>query len=186
LNGVVRWSRSIGFAVVLAVTCGLVAPAAAATGHASAVRVRYVLAPTWLPAGYSATGGGWVTPAGGLHVYPDAQASVSRFEVGSDTSTTPPVLFTLEYFGFHNPGSKNIRLTATPTGSSSAPPGPTVTLGRRQVALTSYTQGVFYNQVTDASWTENGDAILLTAQGLSLSQVGRFISDLAERRAPHP
>jgi hypothetical protein len=167
------------------VTCGLVAPAAAATGHADTVRVRYVLAPTWLPAGYSASGGGWVTPAGGLQVYPDARVSSSRIEVGSDTSTTVPVLFTLEYFGFHDPESKRIWLTATPAGSSSDPRSSTVTLGHRRVALTSSTQGVFHNPVTDASWTEKGDAIILTAQGLSPSQVSRFISGLAERTPPH-
>jgi hypothetical protein len=185
LNGMVRWARSIGLTGALVVTCALVAPAAAATGHAHAVRVRFVLTPTWLPAGYSASGGGWVTPAGGLHVYPDTQVSASRIEVGSQTSTTLPVLFTFAYFGFHDPESKSIRLTATPVGSSVAPLGSTVTLGRRHVALASSTQGVFHNPVTNASWTENGDAIVLIAQGLRPSQVSQFISGLAERTPSH-
>ena len=65
---------SIGLTAAIAVAFCLFAPevpANAAVGHSDSVRVSFVLAPTWLPSGYSATCGGWVTPPGGLRVYPN-------------------------------------------------------------------------------------------------------------------
>ena len=91
------------------------------------------------------------------------------------------VLFTLYYYGFHNAFSKYIKLTATPKDSFTST-GPTVALGQRLVTLASSTRGV---TLTDASWVEKGDRILVLTLGLTRAQVARFISGLVERTPPH-
>jgi hypothetical protein len=68
----------------LVLSSGLALEPAAATEQARTVHVRFVLEPSWLPAGYSANGGGWVVPSGGLHVYPKTGVTASGISVGSD------------------------------------------------------------------------------------------------------
>ena len=167
---------------------GLALGPAAATNYGRRDPVRFVLEPSWLPAGYSPTGGGWVSPAGGLHVYPEAGGAASVITVGSapDTQRSTPVLFTLNYYGFHNPESKSIRLVATegfpePTDGDSRG---TLSLGGRSVTIASHTEGVFHNVVTTASWDERGDSVLLITEGLTTNQAAHFVRGLIERKPP--
>jgi hypothetical protein len=177
-------------AVGLVLSTGLALEPAAATEQARTVHVRFVLEPSWLPAGYSANGGGWVLPAGGLHVYPEAGVSASVMSVGADkqqdTQQNLPVLFALSYYGFHNPESKSIRLIASkqaspPTGGNNQG---TLRLNGRRVILTSHTEGVLHNIVTTATWVERGDAVIVTTEGLTTAQTSRFITGLAEHKPP--
>jgi hypothetical protein len=119
-----------------------------------------------------------------LLVYPRTGA-VTLFSVGAKKKqqSSTPVLFSLSYFGYHNPESKSIRLTATKQVFPPAVNGRqgSVRLGGRTVAMTSQTQGVFHNPVTTVSWNERGDSILVTAEGLTVSPVDRFIKGLTER-----
>ncbi len=96
------------------------------------------------------------------------------------------MLFTLDYYGFHNPESENIRLIAsrglplpTDAGSRGA-----LRLGGRSVTMASHTEGVFHNVVTTASWDERGDSVLMTAEGLTTAQASRFIRGLVEHEPP--
>ncbi len=162
-------------------------PAAATKGDRS-VPVRFVFEPSWLPAGYSASGGGWVTPAGGLQVYPRTGVAASVFSVGSapERQRSTPVLFTLDYYGFHNPESKNIRLIASkglPLPMDGNRQG-VLRLGGRNVTMASHTEGVFHNVVTTASWDERGDSVLMTTEGLTTAQASRFIRGLVEHAPP--
>jgi len=172
----------------------------AAARQARPVEVTFVLEPTWLPSGYSTTGGGWVKPPGGLQVSPDSGVGVAQFEIpakeGSNSATSQAAarsgtkstqaLFTLSYFGFHNPESKSIRLVATTEPSPSFQPhgGTVQKLNGRRVTITSYTQGIFHNIVAFASWDERGDLVTVATQGLTTNQVARFISGLTERKPP--
>ena len=153
---------------------------ASASGHNRPIRVTYVLKPTWLPSGYSTSGGGWVSPPGGLRVYPDTDAE-SVFIEGSDKHPTVPVLFTLSYYGYHNPESKTITVMATPAKSAGPGPAtPNTKVGHRRVALYTYTQGALHNLNVDVSWVENGDLIEVTTQGLTTDQVAMFVNGLAQ------
>jgi hypothetical protein len=145
--------------------------------------VHFVLEPSWLPRDYSTTGGGWVSPAGGLHVYPRTGAAASVVTVGSGKSHQTPVLFTLDYYGFHNPESKSIRLIAVKEYSPQASYG-SVRLDGRLVTLTAHTEGMFHNNVTTASWDEHGDAVTVTTEGLTTGEASRFIKGLVERTPP--
>jgi hypothetical protein len=74
-----------------------------------------------------------VEPAGGLKVGKKAGVSAGLLTVGPDSKTRPnPVLFTLSYYGYHDPESKSIRLTATHYGFPAT--GNLKTLGGRRVA----------------------------------------------------
>jgi hypothetical protein len=170
---------------VLLSTGTALGPAGAAK-QAAPVPVRFVLEPSWLPAGYSATGGGWVAPAGGLHVYPEAGANASVFTVGSGKQQNTPVLFTLSYYGFRNPESKNIRLIASKEVSPSTDGNDkgTLRLDGRSVIMTSHTEGVFHNIVTTASWVERGDTVFVTTEGLTTAETSRFITGLVEHKPP--
>jgi hypothetical protein len=174
-------AASAGAGLVL--MTGLAVGAAGAANPDSSVPVRFVLEPSWLPGGYSASGGGWVTPAGGLHVFPNSGANAMTVSVGRDGQQSTPVLFALSYYGFHNPESKSIRLLAFNESSPLRIPN-TVRLNGRTVALTSYTEGAFHNVVTTAQWDEHGDAIALTTEGLTTDQTSRFIKGLVEHRPP--
>jgi len=172
----------------LVLSTGLALGSAAAAPQVHTVPVRFVLEPSWLPAGYSATGGGWVTPAGGLRVYPKTgdTASVISVGSGSEKQQNSPVLFTLSYYGFHNPESKSIRLIAStevsPPTDGDRPS--TLKLDGRRVTMTSHTEGALHNIVTTASWTQRGDAIIVTTEGLTTHQTSRFITGLVEHKPP--
>jgi hypothetical protein len=57
-----------------------------------------------------------VSPPGGLRLYPNAGSELVLIE-GSNKHPTVPVLLTLSYYGYHNPESKNITVTASPAKS---------------------------------------------------------------------
>jgi hypothetical protein len=168
----------------LVLSSGLALEPAAATEQARTVHVRFVLEPSGHPAGYSANGGGWVVPSGGLHVYPKTGVTASVVSVGSDkqqdTQQTVPVLFTLSYYGFHNPESMSIRLIASKQVSPSMNGNRqgTLRLNGRRVTLASHTEGEFHNIVTTASWVERGDAVIVTTEGLTTVLTSRLISGI--------
>ena len=170
----------LAFAALTVMTVlGFQSPASA-SGHNRPIRVTFVLKPTWLPSGYSTSGGGWVSPTGGLRVYPNTDAE-SVFIEGSDKHPTVPVLFTLSYYGYHNPESKTITVMATPAKSAGPGPAtPNTKVGHRRVALYTYTQGALHNLNVDVSWVENGDLIEVTTQGLPIDQVAMFVNGLAQ------
>ncbi len=155
--------------------------AAASSPGRPPVRVTFVLKPTWLPSGYSASGGGLVSPPGRLQVYPNT-GTESVLIVGSNKHPTVPVLFTLTYYSDHNPESKTIRVLATPAKSAGPrPAAPNAKFGHRKVALYSYTQGALHNLNVDVSWVEDGDSIQVTTQGLPTDQVTRFVTHLVQK-----
>ena len=130
-------------------------------------------------------GWGWISPPGGLRVYPNTGVSASLIIEGSKKQPTVPILFTLSYYGYHDPESKNIMVTASPTKSTGGLPGPpNTTLNHRKVSVSSYTQGVFHNLNVDISWREDGDAVDVTTQGLPILQAERFVEGLAKGAPP--
>jgi hypothetical protein len=145
----------------------------------------FVLLPTWLPPGFSASGGGWVEPVGGLSIGGGVGEIAT---VGpSGTAAKPrqnPVLFSLSYYGYHDPESKNIRLTAFRLGSP--PQGSLETLGGRHVQLSSAYQPGYYggNTNSSASWAEHGAYIEVMAQGITKTQLAQFVAGLKEHRPP--
>jgi hypothetical protein len=177
----------VSAALTVVVALG-VSSAASAAGSHRGVRVTFVLSPTWLPSGYSTSGGGWISPPGGLRVYPNTGVTESIIAAGSKKYPNVPVLFTLDYYGFHDPESKNIDVTATPAKSPGfAPAIPNATLHHRRVSLYSYTQGALHNLNVDLSWVEDGDAIDVTTQGLPVAQAERFVEGLVKKDPPrHP
>ena len=158
--------------------------------EARPARVSFVLEPTWLPAGFSASGGGWVTPPGGLHVSPGSQAAVSTFASGGVGSSSVQVLFTLDYYGYHSPITQSIHLSAIPWTSPSivsASPHPNfVRAGRRDIDLNTSTPGAGSSAepATFAIWTERKVLVQVTAQGITRAQLIRFVVGLAERPPP--
>lgn len=161
-------------------------PTVASASGPSHAKPAFVLEPTWLPTGFSASGGGYVKPPGGLKVGNEAGASVSILSVGPESTTRPdPVLFTLSYFGYHNPESKSIRLTALQSGVALS--GGLKTLGGRHVALSSqFVPGYFGgNTDSNASWVEHGVYMQVSAQGISEAQLARFVTGLKEHSPPH-
>ena len=146
----------------------------------------FVLEPTWLPPGFSASGGGWVEPVGGLIV---GNTGGETTEIlgpgGADTNTRlNPIFFTLSYYGYHNPESKNIRLTATRYGYP--PRGNLEALGGRHVEVSSnFVPGYFGgNTDSSASWVEHGTYVTVMAQGITKAQLARFVAGLKEHPPP--
>ena len=141
----------------------------------------FVLLPSWLPPGFSASAGGWIKPVGGLKV--GSQTGVSVEFGGASPESKPladPVLFTLSYYGYHNPESKNIRLIATRYGSR--PQGSLQSLGGRRVEVHSkFVPGYFGgNTNSSASWVEHDEYVSVMAQGITKAQLSRFIAGLKE------
>ena len=186
-GGVLR-RRATALPVLIALASVVVAhvpSAASATDQHHRVRVSFVLRPKWLPIGYSVSGGGSVSPPGGLRVYPNTGVSASLIIEGSNKHPIVPILFTLDYYGYHDPESKNIMVTASPTESAGVLPGPpNTTLHHRRVSVSSYTQGVFHNLNVDISWREGGDVVDVTTQGLAIGQAERFVEGLAKGAPP--
>jgi hypothetical protein len=116
-------------------------------------------------------------------VYPEAGAGAGIVTLGSGTSHQTPVLFTLAYYGFHNPESKSVRLIAV-KGSLPQRSHDTARLDGRLVTLTSHTEGAWHNNVTTASWNERGDVVTVTTEGLTTRQASRFIRGLVEHSPP--
>jgi len=181
-----RWAPALSLSVALAaLVVSSVPPAASAAAQHHQVQVSFVLRPTWLPSGYSVSGGGWISPSGGLRTYPNTGVSASLIIVGSNKHPTIPILFTLDYYGYHDPESKSIMVTASPTKSGGVLPGPpTTTLNHRRVSVYSYTQGALHNPNVDISWIEDGDAIDVTTQGLPIAQAERFVEGLVKKPPP--
>ena len=122
-----------------------------------------------------------MSPPGGLQVYPNT-GTESVLIVRSNKHPTVPVLFTLTYYGYHDPESKTIRVMATPAKSAGPRPAtPNTKLGHRKVALYSYAQGALHNLNVDVSWVEDGDLIQVTTQGLPTDQVIRFVNRLVQK-----
>lgn len=182
--------RTAGFLAVALLTVSSVAgleSAASAAGHSRPVRVTFALTPTWLPSGYSISGGGWISPVGGLRIYPNTGEGETVIIAGSKKrSPMIPVLFTLNYYGYHDPESKSISVMASPAKAvDEIGPGPlNAKIGKRNVALYHYTQGAFRNLNVDVSWLEHGDVIEVTTQGLPMNLVERFVAGLVEKN-PH-
>ncbi len=104
---------------------------------------------------------------------------------GSNRHPTVPVLFSLEYYGYHDPESESIWLTASPANSPG--PGaakPNKTFGHRRVALYTYTQGALHNLNVDVSWVEDSDVIEVSTQGLAVAEVERFVESLVKKNPP--
>jgi len=151
--------------------------------------VTFVLRPTWLPTGYSISGGGWISPSGGLRVYPNTGVSDAVLTAGSSKQRSVPILFTLNYYGYHDPESKDITLTASPAKSPGAgTPRPNTKLGRRRVNVYTYTQGALRNLNVDIEWVEGDDSMVVTTQGLPTAQAEHFVEGLTRERPPrsHP
>jgi hypothetical protein len=145
----------------------------------------FVLLPSWLPPGFSASAGGWIKPVGGLKIGDKAGVSVEYGAVGPESKPrVDPVLFTLNYYGYHNPESKNIRLTATRYGF--APKGSLETLGGRHVEVSSKFEPGYFggNTNSSASWVEHGEYVDVMAQGISKAQLSRFVAGLKEHPPP--
>lgn len=145
----------------------------------------FVLLPTWLPPGFSASGGNYVKPVGGLKVGNKVGVSVETVRAGHTNPQPDPVPFTLRYYGYHNPESKNIWLIATRYGYG--PRGRLQKLGGRHVALESrFVPGYFGgNTNSSAAWVEHGLFISVQAQGITKAQLARFVAGLKEHPAPN-
>jgi hypothetical protein len=146
--------------------------AAGRVEHARGPTLAFVLEPTWLPAGFSASGGDSVEPTGGLNVG------------GRQDSSSHRTLFTESYFGYRNPEDKSLRLSAFRfTGPRL---GGTRRLAGRRVVLTSSSQAGPYGATTDTSaiWTERGVLVIAVAQGVTDAQMAHFVAGLREHAAP--
>jgi hypothetical protein len=145
------------------------------------------LTPTWLPPGFSASGGGYVDPPGGLKFGSAVDVSVGLVSTNVPTAaqaTAVPVVFTLDYYGYHNPESKSIRLMGVKYGFR--PSGATTALGGRHVMLSSsFVPGYFGgNTNSGASWVERGLSFNVMAQGITKGQLARFVAGLKEHAPP--
>lgn len=141
----------------------------------------FVLLPSWLPPGFSASAGGWIKPVGGLKTGSKVGVSVEYGGVGPESKPrVDPVLFTLSYYGFHNPESKSIRLIATRYGDP--PQGSLETLGGRHVEISSKFEPGYFggNTNSSASWVEHGEYVSVMAQGITKAQLSRFVAGLKE------
>lgn len=178
----------LGAALLAATVATSIQSAAFASGRHRPVTVAFVLRPTWLPSGYSTSGGGWISPAGGLRVYPNTDVTESVISTAPGRQPTIPVLFTLDYYGYHDPESQSILVMASPAKPPSLPPAkPNTTIDRRRVSLSTDTQGALHNLNVDVSWIEGGDVIDVSTQGLPVAQVTRFVAGLARAHPPrHP
>ncbi len=151
----------------------------------ASVHLGFVLLPSWLPPGFSASAGGWIKPVGGLKIGNKAGVSVEYGGVGPEAKPrVDPVLFTLSYYGYHNPESKNIRLTTTRYGYP--PQGSLETLGGRHVEISSkFEPGYFGGNInSSASWVEHGTYVVVMAQGITKAQLARFVGGLKEHPPP--
>jgi hypothetical protein len=152
----------------------------------ASVHPTFVLLPTWLPPGFSASGGGWIKPVGGLKIGNGGGVTTEILgPAGADSKTRQnPTLFTLSYYGYHNPESKNIRLTATRYGFP--PQGSLQTLGGRHAEVNSNFQPGYFGGNTDssASWVEHGAYVVVMAQGITKAQLARFVAGLKEHPPP--
>jgi hypothetical protein len=154
---------------------------------AHATRPAFVLTPTWLPPGFSASGGGYVDPPGGLKFGAAVDVSVGIASTGATPvgqAKTIPVVFTLDYYGYHNPESKSIRLTGLRNGFPAS--GTTTALGGRHVSLaSSFSPGYFGgNSTSSASWVERSVYFNVIAQGITKGQLARFVAGLKEQAPP--
>jgi len=169
--------KSVALATVfLGLSLGLWYPPAGAAdrGHDGA-RVSFVLAPRWVPPGWT---GATVYPGGGLTIYPRSRAetrgaSSGTRSHGSGSLSTPP-LFTLTYYDELN-ATNFVYLNATPLTGKGWPP-------RRDVKVASQRQsgGTFAVTYTFATWEERGDLVVVFANGLTSAQLTRFIDSLVE------
>lgn len=151
----------------------------------ASTHLGFVLLPTWLPPGFSASGGGWIEPVGGLRIGNKTGVSVEYLGVSPESKPRAnPVLFTLSYYGYHNPESKNIRLTATRYGFP--PQGVFEALGGRHVEVNSAFEPGYFggNTNSSASWVEHGVYVDVMAQGITKTQLARFVAGLKERPPP--
>jgi hypothetical protein len=143
--------------------------------------VSFVLAPSWLPPGFSITGGDYVE--GGLELGRATEVSASLDQSGS-APKADRALFALDYYGYHQPGRENIRLLALQFGS----PGTAATtpLGGRHVILSShFDPGGFVGNVdTTATWVEHKTYLQVVAEGITESQLARFVAGLREQSPP--
>lgn len=124
-------------------------------------------------------------PVGGLKVGNKAGVNAGIISVGSGSKTrTDPVLFTLTYYGYHDPESKNLHLVASVYGFGRL--ARLQTVGGRHVALGSaFVPGYFGGNTNSfASWFERGAFISITAQGITKVQLARFVAGLKEHPAP--
>jgi hypothetical protein len=149
----------------------------------STVRPGFVLSPTWLPSGWSASGGGYVDPVGGLRLGNNVGVSVN-FPGPGGSPRPDPSLFTLSYYGYHDPETKTIFLNALRYGPT--PSAKTSVLGGRHVFLTTRIDPTGFVAVTDttARWVERGIYFDISAQGVSEQQLARFVAGLKEVGPP--
>ena len=122
-------------------------------------------------------------PAGGLRLGKKAGVTVTQFGPGVP-SRADPVLFTLTYYGYHDPETKSIRLTALRFAST--PTARRISLGGRRTLLASHVDNSGFVPVTQtyASCVERHVGIDVTAQGLTRQQLARFVADLKEEPPP--
>ncbi len=121
-------------------------------------------------------------PVGGLKVGNQTGVNVEFGEASPESKPlADPVLFTLSYYGYHNPESKNIRLIATRYGSP--PQGSLQSLAGRRVEVHSkFVPGYFGgNTNSSASWVEHDEYVSVMAQGITKAQLSRFVAGLKER-----
>ncbi|HVC71015.1 MAG TPA: hypothetical protein VNC61_12235 [Acidimicrobiales bacterium] len=124
-------------------------------------------------------------PPGRLELGNAEGEKVSILSVGSKPATRQgPVLFALTYYGYHDPESKNIRLTALRDGFT--PPGTLETIGGRRVASSSqFVPGYFGgNADPNAAWVERGVYMQVSAQGITEAQLAQFVAGLREHSPP--
>jgi len=146
-------------------------------------RVGFVLVPKWLPSSFSATGGDSVDPPGGLRLgsHPGHRYSASSSNAaGSD----PTVLYTLDYYGYHDPESKSIHLEALRGGH--VPSGKASEVGDRSVVLTSQFDPIGFagTTVSRASWRERGVTFDVIASGIDRNALAHFVAALREQPPP--
>ena len=184
--------RAVSWTLLVTILVLVVAAAASSvvtspTPNKVATNKAFALLPRWLPPGFSATGGGGVYPPGGLHIGGVAETVL---EAASGSGRPPPLpkpnrdLFTLAYFGYHDPVKMIWAYTAQ--YSFGTGPGPFVHLGGRKVSIDSTidTSGFVPIRQVYASWIEHGVEIDLSAQAVSETQIERFIANLKEE--PYP
>jgi hypothetical protein len=172
----------MSFVLPMLMVAGCAASGPSATNSATATQRQFVLVPKWLPPGFSASGGGYVDPPGGLQLGNQAE-SEAMFGSGRSAERPVRVFFTLSYYGYHNPVA-NIRLTAAEDGIPGS--GSVTSLGGRKVYMSSSidTSGFVPIIDTSASWKEHRLYINASGQVITEQQMERFVANLVERPLP--
>jgi len=140
-----------------------------------------VLVPKWLPAGFSSSGGGYVHPPGGLTL--GNQAATGGISSPGSPQHSNPTLFTLTYYGYHDP-VEMIWLTASRYSFGIS--GPFTELGGRKVLLRSTVDKSGFVPIpqVSATWIERGVLMEVTSQAVTKRQVERFFANLKEEPMP--